>query len=188
MNYVKWLLVVALAAVLTGCYPLSIQPFFTQKDLVYDPALVGVWKEADSGTSVWTIRRGDATSYEALNTEDGDTRRYQFHLVQLGDARYLDIVPLEEEGMAQHIPAHSLHRIRISADVVEIEPLSLDYFDALINAHKTGIAQKVAVPIQQGVDNKIVLTGSTAELQEFVLKHAREKELFAEMGQYKRMR
>jgi hypothetical protein len=46
----------------------------------------------------------------------------------------------------------------------------------------------VAVPIQQGVDNKIVLTGSTAELQEFVLKHAREKELFAEMGQYKRMR
>jgi len=188
MNYARWLPVVALAAVLSGCYPLSVQPFFTHKDLVYDPALVGVWKEAGSGSALWTIRRGDATSYEALLTEDEESRRYQFHLLQLGDARYLDIVPLEDESMIQHIPAHSLHRIRIGATTIDIEPLNIDYFDALIKAGKIGFAQHVAVPTQQGVDNKIILTASTAELQEFLLKHAGEKDLFGEKQQYKRVR
>lgn len=188
MNYTKWLPVVALAAVLTGCYPLSIQPFYTQKDLVYDPALVGVWKETGDDPAVWTIRRGDATSYEALSTEDADTRRYEFHIVQLGGVRYLDVVPKEDEGMAQHIPAHSLHRIRITADQIDIEPLKADYFEALIKGQKIRIAQKVSVPTQGGVDDKIVLTGSTAELQEFVLQHSKEKGFFDDMAHYKRMR
>ena len=188
MNYAKWLPVIALGAVLTGCYPLSVQPFYTAKDLVYDPALVGVWKEDGSGSGVWTIRRGDATSYEALFSDDEETHRYQFHIVQLGDARYLDIVPLEDEGMVQHIPAHSLHRVHISAATIDLEPLNIDYFDALIKAGKIGFAQYVVVPLQQGVDNKIVLTGSTAEMQEFLLKHAGEKDLFGDKEHYKRVR
>ena len=188
MHYAKWLPVLALAAMLTGCYPLSVQPFFTQKDLVYDPLLVGAWKQADSPTAQWTIRRLDASSYEALLTEDGDTHRYQFHLVQLGDARYLDIVPLEDEGMVQHIPAHSLHRIRISSDAIDIEPLNSDYFDALIKAHKIGFAQRVSVPIENGADDKTVLTGSTAELQEFILQHVKDKGLFSDAERYKRIR
>ena len=47
----------ALAAVLAGCVPISIYPFYGVGDLVQDASLVGVWQSAD-GQNSWIFTPG----------------------------------------------------------------------------------------------------------------------------------
>ena len=46
----KILLALCLAALagITGCIPTSINPLYDGKDLVFDPALIGAWREKDA--------------------------------------------------------------------------------------------------------------------------------------------
>ena len=48
--------VVAIAGLLLlgGCVP-SLQPLFTDRDLVFDPGLIGTWKDTD-GETTWVLR------------------------------------------------------------------------------------------------------------------------------------
>jgi len=54
----------AMSLWLTGCYPLSVQPLFTEKDLIMDPRLEGVWQKVGDEEQ-WIIRASGQNEYKA---------------------------------------------------------------------------------------------------------------------------
>src|SRR5713226_7108606 len=92
------ILLFALTLTLLGCLP-SLNPLYTEKDLIHDPALLGAWvqKNEDSNKPerLWTFTKEDEHSY-TLEIKEGDKRSpFGAHLLKLGEHRYLDICPAD---------------------------------------------------------------------------------------------
>jgi hypothetical protein len=182
MHTVKVLLVVGIAVILAGCPTPSVQPLFTEQNLVFDPGLVGTWTD-DEGKDTWVVKRSGEKSYDLSVTEDGEPYSLKLHLLQLGVYRFLDLSPKEKlsskiEGY--WLPLHYFYRIRRDGDTVQVVGLEEDYLKPLIAAKKTRIAQMV--------DDAVLLTGSTKELQDYVLKHAEEQKAFTDPAEYHRVK
>ena len=79
----KTLLPVALIVLcgLVGCLPTSINPLYTDKDLVFDPALVGVWRDKDDPKGTWTFEKAGEKSYKFVYAEsDGKVGQFDARL------------------------------------------------------------------------------------------------------------
>ena len=83
----------AILAVTAGCVP-SLHPLFTPKDLVFDPALIGVWSEDEEEKETWQFQRvaGDDKSYQlTIKNSKGSIADMRAHLVKLNGRLYLDM-------------------------------------------------------------------------------------------------
>jgi hypothetical protein len=94
--------VVALAALLAACGPASsLNPLFTDKDLIFDPALVGEWREKGPDHGRLRFEQAGPAVYRAISIEPqgsgGETTEtpYEAHLARLGAYRFLDVCPLQ---------------------------------------------------------------------------------------------
>src|SRR5215831_10279801 len=93
---------VALAALLAACGPASsLNPLFADKDLIFDPALVGEWSEKGPDHGRLRFEQAGPAVYRAISIEPqgsgGETTEtpYEAHLVRLGNYRFLDVSPLQ---------------------------------------------------------------------------------------------
>jgi len=182
MRTLKILVVVGIAALLAGCPAPSLQPLFTERDLIFDAGLVGTWTDSE-GKDTWALTRSGEKSYDALITADGQSHSLKLRLLQLGVYRFLDLSPKEKLNSWMEgywVPVHYFYRIRRDGDTVQVVGLEEDYLKPLIAAKKTRIAQMV--------DDAVLLTGSTKELQDYVLRHAKEQKAFTEPGEYHRVK
>ena len=163
-----------LAVLMAGCVP-SLHPLFTEKDLVYDPALVGTWAEKES-EDTWTFLKSGDKAYDLIYSQKGVPAQFEAHQVQLGEFLFLDTYP-QEPGikndlyMIHLIPAHTFSRIWIEGNVLRLAMLDIDWLKEMIAEKKVDIAH-------ERVDGGIVLTASTKELQEFFLKYADDDKAF----------
>jgi hypothetical protein len=93
-----WFALAALMLCLTSCFSVdSLNPLYTEKDIVFDQSLVGEWvsMETDSIGGM-DIRSYDGKTYwiGPLKNSVGDSRiEYLGHLVNLGGWQFLDLVP-----------------------------------------------------------------------------------------------
>jgi len=65
-----------LVLLLAGCLP-SVNPFFTENDLVFDPRLLGEWqtpKDQDDPPTEWQFERGEGKAYK-LTVVEKKTKR-----------------------------------------------------------------------------------------------------------------
>jgi hypothetical protein len=164
----------ALAVLLAGCVP-SLHPLFTEKDLVYDPVLVGTWAK-EEGEDRWAFQKSGDSAYELIYTEKGVPAQFETHLVQVGEFLFLDTYPKEpdiENGfyMVHLIPAHTFSRVWIQEDALRLAMLDLEWLKKMIAAKEVDVAH-------ERVDEGIILTASTEELQKFVLKCAEDGKAF----------
>ncbi len=97
---------------LTGCVPVdSLNPLYTDKDIVFDSALLGEWvgPDAKDDGGLKFIKEGD-NAYQVIMTDNngGETKRtfYSAHLLALGDHRFLDIVPQTWEARRDSYELH----------------------------------------------------------------------------------
>ena len=65
MKKVKALAAVLTTAVLAGCVVTSVSPFCTEKDLAFEPGLVGNWLKQvkDSQPEVWKFEKSGELAY-----------------------------------------------------------------------------------------------------------------------------
>src|SRR5208283_330075 len=77
---------------LLGCVP-SLHPFYTGKDLLFQPALVGNWADQDNSKNTWDFVKSSDTSYTITYTEDSTPGKFDGHLFKLGNQLYLDMYP-----------------------------------------------------------------------------------------------
>ena len=93
---------VALAVLLAACGPASsLNPLFADKDLVFDPTLVGEWTEKGPDHSRLRFEQVGPTAYRAISIDPHGSgcaaaeTPFEAHLVRLGAYRFLDVSPLQ---------------------------------------------------------------------------------------------
>ncbi len=85
-------------SILVGCAPVdSLNPLFTDKDVIFDPALVGHWgdpeKDGSTDGGMEFVKSGENGYRIIMTDKDGSTLEYQAHLAILQGHRFLDVVP-----------------------------------------------------------------------------------------------
>jgi hypothetical protein len=126
----RYVVLLALLACLTGCVPVdSLNPLYTDKDLVFDKALLGTWVGTDNGEggelTISAIGEKGKEWYELTMTDrdkdNGKCREitvYRAHLVNLSGRRFLDVVPETVEGRSGSFPL----QIKSGKDSTVVEP------------------------------------------------------------------
>ncbi len=179
------LITVSVAALLlSGCIP-SLNPFYTDKDVVFDPRLLGEWqmKESSDEPQLWKFERGDDKAYK-LTVIEKDSKRGEFnaHLFKLKQEFFLDLIPgnCEYATNQADLVAFAMYPGHLLVRVSQLEPeLKLAFFDFdWLKKHLEANPKALAHQVEQ--KDRMLLTTSTRDLQRFVLKHLAEGELFEE--------
>jgi len=173
----------------------TLHPIFTIKDIVYEPKLIGTWKTGNQGTKglviitnlaadnsielpekISTIRqKGYLISYQ---DKDGNaTEQYIAFLARIGKHLYFDYFPAEkkdsktiDEFFTSHfVKMHTSYRVDISKDGdFELSQLDESYVTKLINE------KKIRISHEKDANGSIVITASTDELQQYIIKYGDE--------------
>jgi len=190
----SWPLGVALAfgsIVATGCdsdgslFTTSLQPFYTQLDLEADSRLNGLWSDKEGEVTFSFEERkekGKEKEYKLVVKEkDGEQEvsgEFEARVVRLGAFYFLDIYPQSsKEGnefyRAHFTRAHTIARVEISQDSIQMAFLSARWLKAKMDE------KSVDTPCVE-VDDTLMLTGTTEEVQELVFSHANDDGAFAD--------
>jgi len=172
----KGLFIAAVLCILAiGCVP-SLHPLYTEKDIVFEPGILGSWLE-EGGTSAYEFTSDDSTSYTLTYTEDSTSSYFTATLVKLGDHMFLDFLPDEpdcgnEFYKSYLIPAHSFYKVTLSNDILRMDGLDVEWMKKQLQDSTNTIA------FEWLDEENYLLTASTEALQNFVLKHADDKNAF----------
>src|SRR5215216_3443152 len=84
---------------LAGCWQKSMNPFYTAEDLVFEPEVGGVWKEAKDldnssheNPTVWTFAETGGQRFDLVIRDKEEKHEYEARVFQLDGNRFLDIV------------------------------------------------------------------------------------------------
>jgi hypothetical protein len=174
----------AVTLVLASCIP-SVNPFYTDKDTVFDAKLLGEWQEKEKSDEpqAWKFEEGKDKAYKLTVTEkEGKQGEFEAHLFKLKQDYFLDIIATEigtnvaDLTTASLIPGHLLLRIPQIEPELKLAMVDFDWLDKFLKEHPKALAH-------HRDNDRIFLTAETADLQSFVLKHLGEDELFAKGGE-----
>ena len=191
MKKIKILTGLLFATIILGGCLTTLHPIFTEKDIIADSRLIGHWlKSKDKSEIIYThpnaeelknlssVLQNHADKIYMLDEEDAQgnfkTTYYAF-LVKLGKYYYMDYYPAEEieresadDFFASHyVPMHSIYRIKFSDNnSLDIQRLDGDYLKNLIKN------KKIRIKHEEMEDGSFVITASTEELQQYLIKYS----------------
>ena len=177
-----------LLALLAGCVVKSVYPFYTAKDEVFDPILVGTWSEtsADVGANdFWRFARLNEQAYGLTTVENDKSNCYETHRFRLKQHFFLDLCATNR--FEDHLPLHNLVKIAKTGSDLQVEALNFEWLAKLLEKNPKAL-RHILVPNEPGNtnDNQLVLTANTAELQKFVLQHINDTNAFSSSTVLKR--
>ena len=184
----KWAFAAVLLAIITGCVP-CLNPIYTDKDLIVDPALVGTWGSSDPKEK-WVFTKTAARSYKLTQTDaEGVTAEFDVRLVRLGQYRFLDLVVtnasenhIRLNGFAAFslIPGHLVIQVHAIEPKLKLAVMNPDWVKEWLEKNSKSIDHiKIA-------EDRYAIVASTADLQKFVLRHASEEGLFGDPHELER--
>jgi hypothetical protein len=180
---------VAVAALVAACVP-SVNPFYTDKDVITDPRLLGTWLEDvnQDRPSTWKFEASTNNAYAvSLMDGDGKTGDFEGHLFKLGAGLFLDLTPADCDyatnqaglvGVAM-IPGHLLARVTLTPEKLTFAICDPDWTKKFLEQNPSALAHRV-------VNDELFFTAETDALQKFVLQHLGKGELFGDDTVYKR--
>ena len=178
--------VAAVLIPLSGCWVFSVYPLAgPTDDLVFDRFLTGSWWNAQNKCTVSFTRVPDERAYRVvyITAKDssegcwlgqGETASFEGKVVELGGARFLDVVPADVPLRYHMVLAHSFYRIKFDVNSLTITPMNYQAMEALMQGEKLrGVARS---------DNIMVVTADTKELRELVRQNAVNPDMWNEGG------
>ena len=159
MRAFQFIVGLAVLTCMSACLQ-SVNPLYTEKDLVRDEYLEGLWKgEGES----WSFQRRDSISYTLTHVDKGDKAVFTAHLLQLGEYLFLDVFPQELMSdnylyEATVFPVHTFFRIELNEGQLELMAYSGE-----------DLEKEETLPGVKTPSGMTLLTASTGELQRFVL-------------------
>lgn len=192
--YKKYLLplLLVIAALAQGCVVTSVHPLYTEKDVVFDKALLGEWDGGD-GDEKWLFREGKDKAYHLIIFDEKQTMEFEVRLVRLGSGTFMDMTPGEKtlEKMTDsiflllhYVPVHSFSKITLEGDALHLGwGIDPDWFK--VHVEKSA---KPEVRFEKDDRDMYLLTDNTSALQRFVRKHADETGFFGETDTLRRIR
>lgn len=171
----------ALALALTGCIA-SVKPFYTEKDVAFETALLGEWKNEEE---LWKFTPEGTNQYKlVVRQKNGKQGEVTATLFKLKTKLFLDLIPsnVELKENQSDIVAAAVYLGHLAARVDSIKPrLKLAFFDYDKLATTLKNHPEVLAHYREG--DRLVLTADTPALQKFLLEHADDGALFGEPGE-----
>lgn len=191
---------VLMAVSMSGCLVKSLHPFYTDKDVLYKPEILGSWTSGDSAKGEdfarWEIKRHmvfngimkddkPGTGYDIVYTDKKGTYKFLATLFSLDNQLYLDfyLSEMDASGLAvgHLVMAHTLARVKIEKARVTISWYNEEWIMKLFNENRIRIAHERVpnnVDVKDPANYEVVLTAPTSELQKFILKYGNDPEAF----------
>lgn len=168
---------------LAGCVVTSVYPYYTAKDLTFDPALLGTWSdpaETNADRETWTFEKLEAQTYKLVIRDTNKTNEFDVHLFTLGNAKFLDALPRERHEYTT--PNHVLLHVKNLQPQLELRVLSYDWLGKLLETNPKAIRHIVVPKGPRDSDDRgeITLTADTAELQKFIRKHLKNADAWGD--------
>lgn len=189
----KMFLAAALAFMLFGCVP-SLHKLYTPDVEVFEESLLGAWT---SGDDLWEFERlekpgndqTEAKLYYALRITDNDKEipaAFEAHLVKLDEMLFLDLYPKDatkgyNNWYTVHVlPVHTFMRMELKDEELGLRVMNPDAMNKLVEKDPDVIRHEIVK------DDRLVLTASTAELQQFLKDYADHDEIYGEPEKFER--
>ena len=176
----------------------TIHPIFTEKDLVYEPKLIGKWKTKNGikdnlavitslAQETTVVLPGNISSIKhkgylvSNQNKSGEVEsEYIAFLARIGKYLYFDYFPAEKKGnkigdeffKSHYVKMHMSYRVDIYNTGFELSQFDMEYVKDLIEENKIRISHET------DADGKIVITASTEELQQYIKKYGDEPEAY----------
>ncbi len=123
MKTIVCIATLGMALSLMGCPARSLFPLFNDKDLSFNPGLVGAWSN-DGATETYLFQKGEGQNYTVTATnKDGDTIQYRVQLGRLGKCWFLDSYSTEKPKSYHLISTHLISKIWYSGDTLKFASL-----------------------------------------------------------------
>jgi len=179
------------AVLLGGCVPvLSLQPLYTESDVVPEKRLLGVWvDDPNKPDTTWefsSIEEPNNAYKLIFSDEEGKKGSFIARVVKLQSRLFLDVYPSDLPWEADDpnkmdwpynsfflIPAHTFLRMD------SVEP-QLKMRLMLESKVKELLTEKPDIVKHASVGDRLVLTAPTKELQAFILKYADDERVFTD--------
>jgi hypothetical protein len=178
-NYFLQIFIVLILFCLSGCI-YSIHPLYTEKDMIFDPALIGEWSEKDSGDT-WTFTSNDKNSYKLIYAEEGKKEgKFIVHLVKLKEKLFLDIYPdiseLRDNPLNDLLlPLHVFMYVEQIQPALKMAMIDGKWLSKTLESNPKSISY-------EKTDKGLIFTSKTSELQTFFIKYAKTKDAFGELS------
>jgi hypothetical protein len=172
----------------------TLHPIFTEQDIVYEPTLIGKWNTENQGNKGFAVitnlgtdnsialpekistikQKGYLVSYQ---NEDGSTEEYIAFLARIGKHLYFDYYPADKKNdkrideffRVHFVKMHTSYLVNISKDgSFELSQLDESYVTKLIDE------KKIRISHETDADDNTIITASTKELQQYLLKYGDE--------------
>jgi hypothetical protein len=185
----KKVLFYLLAALLGGCVPvMSLHSLYTKENVVFEEKLLGTWVDDPNGPdTTWEFSRIDEpeNAYRLVfSDEDGKKGSFVAHLVKLQNKLFLDVYPDELPWEPDDpnkvewaynslflIPAHTFIKIDSIEPRLKMRLTNNDKMEELLQENPNAVKHT-------SIEDRLVLTASTKELQAFVIKYADDNRVF----------
>ena len=167
----------------------SLNPLFTEKDAVFEPAIEGTWK----GWVTLTFTKLGDNAYQVVlsGDEEGTSLTFAAHLTRLGGSLFLDACLQEMKVKGERlgdlegtafwlIPTHTFYRIHIEGDTLRLECLDEGRVKEMIDRGKLKIAHA-------RYGDVFTLTAPTQKHQQLARKYA-NSEAFREIEELQRQK
>lgn len=157
------------ALLLAGCLP-SLHPLYNDKTLIFKEELIGKWMEDDGG--LWQFTKAEEKEYElSIRDNEEELGRFSAHLIQIKGMMFLDLFPdsepLEDLGDFYKIhilPVHTFMKVDQISPNLQLRMVDYEKIENILENDPNVLKHEI-------VEDRIVVTSSTEELQNFVLEH-----------------
>jgi hypothetical protein len=153
--------------VVAGCIP-SLNPIYLSENLVFDPSVIGVWKQPGS-KETWQFSKRDGKSYHLVYTnEAGEQGRFIAHLADIQGNRFLDLYPDVGQQDATDfykfhlVPIHTIYLVRRTEPNLELAATNYPWLDDYLTDHPSAIEHST-------FNGRKFITAPTEQLQPFVV-------------------
>ncbi len=170
MKAISYGAAITMAILFIGCPTRSLFPLFSEKNVEFKPELIGTWSLEQDGSTLSFAKSGKK-SYTVVFKDKKEEKVYQVQMGRLGKFRFLDSFPAKDKSDYHMIPTHIISKIKLDGDTLQISFLESDRLRDPIDAHKLNVAH-----VRR--NNEIILTASTGELQDLVIRLADDVEAF----------
>jgi hypothetical protein len=159
----------AAAVWLAGCVVSSVCPYYTQKDLVFEPAILGSWINQNDASQTWKFERADKLAYRFTLIEARHATVMEAQTFKLEGQLFMDIHSLDQD--IHVIPAHFVLKVTALAPALRMSEVDDEWLLALLAKDPTVLRHYVLQTGGRSEDRRLVLTGHTPELQKFIVQH-----------------